>query len=228
MLGYAIRYPFVEPMRAKSLLVVLPMLVAGCNPGSSATPPPSASQLEGLNIDPAEFGKIRHFVTTQMELETKAMTQKVAPAFSRTDDFGKTAKVGQGDRPQMVIFVKFGCPCSVDAQPLFNRLARKFDGKVDFVAVIDKKGKDFSNQFSVPYPILDEPSKGLMKAFDARASVYSALVARNGHIVKMWPGYSADWLKEMNALMAKASATKETPFDPQYAPKEKASGCPFQ
>ena len=108
-----------------------------------------------------------------------------------------------------------------------NKLARKFKDRVDFVGVIDKEGKDFATQFQVAFPVVEEPSKGLMKKFDARASVYSALVARNGHIVKMWPGYSAAWLKEMNGLMSKASATKETPFDPEYAPKEKASGCPF-
>ncbi len=204
------------------------MLIVGCNQGSSTSVSPTASQLQSLNIDPAEYGKIRHFVTAQMELESKAKTQKVAPAFSRTDDFGKPVKVGEGPRPQLVLFIKKGCPCSIDAQPLFNRLARKFDGKVDFVGVIDKEGKEFSNQFRVAFPIVDEPSKNLMKAFDARSSVYSALVARNGHIVKMWPGYSADWLKEMNSLLAKASATKETPFDPEYAPKEKATGCAFQ
>jgi hypothetical protein len=126
----------------------------------------------------------------------------------------------------MVVFIKNGCPCSIDAQPLFNRLARKYQGKVDFIGIIDKEGEEFSNQFLVAFPVVEEPSKGLMKAYDARASVYTALIARNGHIVKMWPGYSADWLKEMNALMAKASATKETPFDPQNAPKEKASGWP--
>lgn len=215
-------------MRVKNLLVVLPVLVVGCNSASTSPSAPSSAQLESLNIDPAEYNPaIRHFVTAQMEVETTAMANKVAPAFTRKDDFGKTATVGASDHPQMVIFVKFGCPCSVDATPIFNKLAHKYEGKIDFVGVIDKKAKDFSNQFRVSYPLIEEPSLKLMKAFDARASVYSALVARNGHIIKMWPGYSASWLQEMNGLMAKASATKETPFDPEYAPKEKASGCPF-
>lgn len=214
-------------MRKELASLVLATTLVGCNLKPVATHASLNDQLVAANIDPAEYGKVNHVVTAQMELETKAQANRLAPAFSRTDVFGKDARAGKGDRPQMVIFIKSGCPCSIDAQPLFNRLARKYQGKVDFVGVIDKQGKDFSNQFLVAYPVVEEPSKGLMKAYDARASVYSALVARNGHIVKMWPGYSADWLKEMNALMAKASATKETPFDPQYAPKEKASGCPF-
>lgn len=162
-----------------------------------------------------------------MELESKAQASRLAPAFVRKDSYGAEVRVGEGDLPQMVIFTKSGCPCSVDAQLLFSKLALKYKGKVEFVGVIDKGAQAFSTQYKASYPIVEEPSLGLMRAFDARASVYSALVARNGHIVKMWPGYSADWLREMNSLLAKASATKETPFDPEYAPKEKASGCPF-
>lgn len=210
-------------MRLHPALVAVPVAFVGCQTSA----PPQASNLESLGIDSAEYAKVRHAVSAQMELETKAQANRAAPPFDRKDPYGRTAKVGKGDRPQMVIFIKRGCPCSIDAQPLFNRLARKFDKKVDFVGVIDKEAREFGNQFSVVFPIIDEPSLALMKAYDARASVYCALVARNGHIVKMWPGYSADWLREMNTLMAKASATKETPFDPQYAPKEKASGCPF-
>ena len=220
-------------MNARNLLVVLPMalvLVGGAaalslRPASKIEP--ASSDLEKLGIDPAEFGRVHHDVTAQMELETKAQTNRLAPAFDRKDSYGHEVRVGALDRPQFVLFIKKGCPCSFDAQPLMNKLARKFKDKVEFVGVIDKEGQDFATQLQVAFPVIEEPSKGLMRAYDARASVYSALVARNGHIVKMWPGYSARWLKEMNDLMAKASATKPTPFDPEYAPKEKASGCPF-
>lgn len=220
-------------MRAKNLLFAVPIVFAGLAGAAvwafrpSGPPKPSEAELIRAGIDPAEFERTRHYVTAQMELETKAQANRIAPPFSRIDDYGKSVQVGPGDRPQMVLFIKKGCPCSIDAQPLFNRLAIKFRKGVQFVGVIDKGAKDFSTQSSVVFPIVEEPSKKLMKAWDARASVYCALVARNGHIVKMWPGYSASWLKEMNALLSKASGMKETPFDPQYAPLEKTSGCPF-
>lgn len=213
----------------KAALILVPLMF-GCRPQ------PAAVVQLGPNNDPASLGidakeliKVRHAVTAQMQLEADAMKSRVAPPFDRKDVYGKDVAVGEPNakRPQFVIFVKKGCPCSFDAQPLFNKLADKFDGKVDFVGVIDKGGKEFSTQLKVAFPVVDEPSLKLMKAYDARASVYSALVARNGHIVKMWPGYSADILKEMNGLIAKAAAVPETPFDPEYAPIEKASGCPF-
>jgi hypothetical protein len=211
-------------MRLPPLL--LAALVAGCAPVAPSSS--SNADLERLGIDAAEYARVRHSVTARMELEAKAQSSRLAPAFERADPYGKKVAVGKEPMPQMVVFIKKGCPCSIDAQPLFNKLARRYDGKVEFVGVIDKEAKDFSTQFRVAFPVVEEPSLGLMRAFDARASVYCALVARNGHIVKMWPGYSASWLKEMNGLLAKASATPEKPFDPEYAPTEKASGCPFQ
>ncbi len=205
--------------------LLLAALAVGCAP--SAPSSSANADLERLGIDPAEYAKVHHDVTARMELEAKSQANRLAPAFARTDPYGKTVNVGKEPMPQMVVFVKKGCPCSIDAQPLFNKLARRFEGKVEFVGVIDKEAKDFSTQFRVAFPVIEEPTLKLMRAYDARASVYSALVARNGHIVKMWPGYSAAWLKEMNGLLAKASATPEKSFDPEYAPTEKASGCPF-
>lgn len=210
-------------MRLPRTLAVAPLLLVGCRPAA----PAPADDLSALGIDPVEYARVRHAVTAQMELESQAQASRLAPTFDRKDSYGKEVRVGKGPLPQLVLFVKKGCPCSIDAQPLFSKLALKYQGKVEFVGVIDKEAQDYATQFKATFPVIEEPSLGLMRAFDARSSVYSALVARNGHIVKMWPGYSANWLKEMNALLAKASATKETPFDPEYAPKEKASGCPF-
>ena len=209
-------------MRVPRSLFAAPILLIGCAPT-----PQSGTDLESLNIDAAEYGRVHHFVTDQMELESKAVANRVAPPFSRKDDYGAEVSVGKGPRPQFVLFIKRGCPCSIDAQPLFSRLALKYKKDVEFVGVIDEDAKEFATQFKATFPVVNEPSLDLMRAYDARASVYCALVARNGHIVKMWPGYSAAWLKDMNALLAKAAAVKVTPFDPQYAPVEKATGCPF-
>ena len=210
-------------MRVSRKLFAAPLLLlVGCAPT-----PPSGTDLESLNIDPAEYGRVHHDVTRRMELESKAAANRVAPPFARKDDYGADVRVGKGPRPQFVLFIKRGCPCSIDAQPLFSRLALKYKKEVEFVGVIDKDAKAFATQFKAAFPVVEDPSLDLMRAYDARASVYCALIARNGHIVKMWPGYSAAWLEDMNALLAKAAAVEETPFDPQYAPVEKASGCPF-
>ncbi len=182
-----------------------------------------------LGID---FKKEEHLVTAKMIADTEAMATKQAPAFHLTDSDGKAVDIAnpKGDKPQFIYFILDGCPCSVDAEPLFHLLYANFKDKVNFVGVIDK-GKDraqtWSYEKAVKYPIVPDPNLEVIHGFDAVASAYSCLVTRQGKILKMWPGFSADMLKEMNALMSKAVGEKTRPFDPQYAPIKKRTGCAF-
>lgn len=167
-----------------------------------------------------------------MELEADAMKNRRAPEATVPTNLGTTFHVAPDNafRPQFVLFIKQGCPCSVDAQPFYNRLARKFTGKIDFVGVIDADAagaKSYATQFLCAFPVIADPGFSLIHGFKALGAVFSALVARNGHIVKMWPGYNVDMLGQMNQLLSEESGIKETYFDPQYAPKVKTAGCAF-
>ena len=174
----------------------------------------------------------RHLVTARMSRETEAAAFRTVPTFSVTDSEGRAVTIGAKDakRPQFVYFILDGCPCSFDAEPLFHKMSHQFAGAVDFISVTDAtraKAHDWSVQLLVNYPVVPDPQKRIIHAFGARSSVYSALVSRDGHIVKMWPGYSAGLLQEMNAALAKEAGIPERPFDPEYAPKVKATGCAF-
>ena len=76
--------------------------------------------------------------------------------------------------------------------------------------------------------LLADPKLEIIHAYKAQQSVYSALVSKDGHIVKLWPGYSSDMMQEMNKLMAEEVGEPARAFDTQYAPKEKTSGCYFE
>jgi peroxiredoxin len=167
-----------------------------------------------------------------MSKETGAKTEKFAPAFQLKDVDGKDVILASpgGERPQFVYFVLDGCPCSFEAEPLFHDLAERFEGQVDFVSVTDagvEKAKKWNVQMLVPYPVVSDPKKEVIKAYGAKNSVYSALLSKDGKIVKMWPGYSVRILQEMNAMMAKLSGVPEKPFDTKYAPVADSSGCAF-
>ncbi len=184
---------------------------------------------DSLGID---FDSPRHLVTREMEIETFAMRNRLASEVTATTELAKPIELARrgAERPQFVLFIKDGCPCSIDAQPLFNTLARKFKGKVDFVGVIDgdrDHALRYAEQFSAAFPVVPDADLRIARDYGAKAGLYSALIARNGHIVKMWPGYSADMLREMNCLFSGEAAIKETPFDPLYAPKQKAAGCAY-
>jgi peroxiredoxin len=188
----------------------------------------------GVHTDsvPIDVSPVRHPVTKAMLSETQAHAKRVAPGFQVKDFEGKAVTIApaNGERPQFLYFVLDGCPCSFDAEPLFHRLYDRYKGKIDFVSVTDaatQKARDWSVQMLVPYPVVPDPSKEIIHAYEAKSSVYSVLLTKDGRIARMWPGYSKDILEEQNALMAKLAGVKEKPFDAQYAPVEKATGCSF-
>lgn len=177
-----------------------------------------------------DFNQPKHPITPDMERETGRLALKPAPDFTLTDPSGRSVRLGGYGKPQFILFILDGCPCSVDAQPIMTKLSKRYDGKVDFVGVIDAgmdKAKDWKRLYSVPFPIVPDPDVKVIHAYEAKHSVYNCLVVE-GRIVKMWPGYSADILKQINGELAKAAGVEEMPFDPEYAPKAKTSGCLFR
>ena len=174
---------------------------------------------------------VRHRVTRSMEEESAARARKRAPVFALKSYDGVPIQLGGVHlRPTFVYFVKEGCPCSYDANPFYKGLADAFKGDVDFVAVTDADevgAKRWSTELSVPFPVVSDPKAEVMKAYNAKSSVYSALVDREGRIVKIWPGYSQSLLREMNQSLAREAGTAEKPFDTRFAPVEKAAGCAF-
>lgn len=171
-----------------------------------------------------------HPVTARMEREAALWTAKPAPRFTLTDTRRRPVTLGTSERPQFVYFVKDGCPCSIDAEPLLQKLERLHRKDVDFVAVTDattKKADEWVTDMAVVYPVVSRPTVDVMKAYGALASVHSSLIV-DGKVVKTWPGYSKDILGEMNRAFSKAAGMKlAPPFDPAYAPIKKTAGCAF-
>lgn len=171
-----------------------------------------------------------HPVTLQMDQETKSWTQKLAPTFTTADTNGKQVWIGNLGKPQFVYFVLDGCPCSMNAEPLFQKLWKHHNKQIEFTAVTNADipaAKVWAKQMIMPYALVPDPKLKIIRAFKATNSVFSVLLAPDGHIVKMWPGYSQGILREMNSEMAKLLGTPAKPFDVAYAPKERASGCAF-
>ncbi len=174
----------------------------------------------------------RHLVTEKMLALTGSKTDKQAPESVAKSTDGTSIKIAppNGNKPQFVYFVMDGCPCSVDAEPLFHDLQRRFGSSIEFISVTNAdqtQAKRWSGQMSVMYPVIPDPKEKVIHAFGATNSVFSALILPDGKITKMWPGYSKDILEEMNRLMSKLSAQPEKPFDTKWAPLKRASGCNF-
>lgn len=175
----------------------------------------------------------RHTVTKKMETITGGWARRTAPGIDMKDASGAQFDLKQSleKGPVFLYFIKEDCPCSVDAQPLFNRLRNKFKDKVSFAGIIDvdaAKGKKWAEINAMTDPMLPDPKLKLIHSYKATNSTFSALVLQDGTILKMWPGYSAEYLQDMNTLFAKALGEPVTKFDTAYAPAKRTAGCYFE
>jgi peroxiredoxin len=181
---------------------------------------------EAMNMGP------KHPVTPEMQAAIDAMEQKTAPSFELPDETGKvrTLEEFHDGKPLLLYFIKDGCPCSIESEPLFQKLYRHHEGRVNVVGIIGSDSDvaaKWKEMFETPYPVLASPDHKVMQAYDVPRSVYTVLITPEGKIARMWGGYSARMLLEANSLLAALSDASEKPFEPDYAPEELSSGCSF-
>lgn len=175
----------------------------------------------------------RHPVTQQMQSVADRQKLRPAPEIMGTDQTG--AKVSltsmRATKPVVVVFIKDGCPCSIESQPSFNRLAAAYQGLVEFVGVIDGGpaiARDYASVNEVRFPIVSDTTLETMKAYKAERSVYVALVATDGKIDKLWPGYSQTMLTDLNDRLGYLAGVKPKPLDLDLVPTKLTSGCLYE
>jgi len=173
-----------------------------------------------------------HPVNAEMRANSERMKLKSAPDFKLKNVDGKEfnlAKAMDG-KPTLIVFVKDGCPCSIEAEPMLQQLAKHHGDSIRLVGIFDKGVKEakewIKNNTSQHLILLDESLK-TMKDYDSPRSVYATLVAPDGKIEKQWPGWSKSMLEDANSRLAKLSNKPERVFDTGYAPLEDSSGCSF-
>jgi peroxiredoxin len=174
----------------------------------------------------------RHPITSQMLKDASRWSLKSAPAFATSDADGKAQDLKDliSSKPLVILFIKEGCPCSIEAQPVFNKLSEAYKGKVAFLGVINGDGKvaqEFAKTNEMAFPVLPDPKLEIVKPYGAERSVYVALVAQDGKIDKLWPGYSKTMMSEMNERIAHLAGIPPKTVDFQLVPNKMTSGCLF-
>ncbi|MHB8634977.1 MAG: peroxiredoxin family protein [Fimbriimonadaceae bacterium] len=154
------------------------------------------------------------------------------PTMDRIDTEGDRVDLAKltASGPAFLVFIMDSCPCSIEAQPFFQRLYDGFGQKVPFVGITDgtlAQGKEWKAHFQMTFPLISDPKKDLMKAFGAKHSAYTALVGKGGRIVRLWPGYNQAMLHEMIVAIAREAGVPEPAVDVAGAPTKPTSGCVF-
>jgi peroxiredoxin Q/BCP len=152
-----------------------------------------------------------------------------APDFSAQGNDGKSYTLASVTKkgPAVLYFIRTDCPTNDQALKYYVRIVNAYKGcKVPFIGVINGDLDRFNlwnRDFKVPFPVLLDPDKKIIHSWKAQRSPWVIMVAKDGKIMKEWPGYSNTFLKELSAMIAKGSGVKEktcdfsgSPTNPRY------------
>lgn len=159
------------------------------------------------------------FALTADELKSGA----AAPKFSGQTADGKTFSLdgAMKNKPVFVYFISTSCPVSKAAMPHYSAFAKAYADKgLTVVGILndDKAAYDKWNKtHNVSYPVVLDPNYEIIKAYKI-AKAPSAVLVKDGKVIKVWTGYSKQQLAETNELAAKAVG--------KPAPKLEFAGAP--
>ena len=188
-----------------------------------------AAKQRGQIIKPGAFPS-RHPVTSDELARAEKLTLKPFVPITGTDTFGTKFDLEKyrAGRPAVVVFILGKCPCSLEAQNLFNELQTNYSDDVRFVGVCKgdlASAKQFVAEASVNFPVVADDGT-IAKAYDAKKSVYTALVGADGKIIKVYPGYGKMMAADLNDKLAKLIGQMPKPIPSMsILPKEDSAGC---
>jgi hypothetical protein len=173
----------------------------------------------------------RHFVTHRQLAGANTMTQvRVDIGWGEGDALPAWEELS-GGLPVVLVFVKDGCPCSDEFEPFFQRVAQLYAGAVRFADVIDAPAwaaRRYAQRHRVPYPVLADPGRRLIRRFRAENGGYVVLLSAGGAIDGYWPGCSADTMRDLGRWIARLAGLPECPLDVTGMPAPLTTGCPFE
>lgn len=175
----------------------------------------------------------RHPVTDEMRKLAEQMAKTPVPNFSELDSKGQALRSDmlKEGKPAVLVFIKNECPCSVEAQPIFNSMAKAYGSDALFYGISDCDQRDadaYVEATKTNFPVICDTDSSTIHAFQIKASASMALVDGKGRIVEIFPGYSISELRRLNLLLGSLAGVDPKEFDDSKAPVQLTAGCTFE
>jgi peroxiredoxin len=173
----------------------------------------------------------RHYVSPQQLADGHTTETRDAP-LSGIDQHGvprSWSDLSTG-RSVALVFVKDGCPCSVEFEPYFHRLAAAYPEAVRFVTIINgdvRTARRFADENHVPYPVLADEAHALITRFHAEHGATVVLLSASGKLEGRWPGCSREMMCELSGRIARISQFREEMIDVAGLPGALTAGCAY-
>jgi peroxiredoxin len=173
-----------------------------------------------------------HYVSPAQVIATNGMSgQMVTDITAETVDGARLnwRSLSTG-LPVVLVFAKRGCPCNDEFEPFFQRVEQLYRGSVRFAVVIDgdaDAARTYADLHSVPYPVLPDPNREMIRRFEVENGGYFVLMGSDGVIDGFWPGCSAESLADLGRRIARHTNGDELPLDTRDMPRPLLTGCPY-
>lgn len=135
-----------------------------------------------------------------------------------------------GERPLVLVFLKDGCPCNGDIEPVMHRLVAHYGQQARFAAIMDASSESalqYARANGTPYPVLADPDRTIIRAWLVENGGWIALVRSDATFEQMFPGYSRDMLEELNRCLARLTGLPEAVIKLDELPSVLTTGCPY-
>jgi peroxiredoxin len=174
-----------------------------------------------------------HYATPAQLVESGALAGRKVPSISAVARDGTvfTWSGTSGARPLVLVFIRRDCPCIVEFEPFFHRLAGRYRDIVEFAGVIDADvdaALAYAAANKTPYRVLADPDQKIIDRFEAKNAAYVALLRPDGAIDTLWPGCSAEMMRELGRRIAELGDVPERSIDVAGLPGALTAGCPFE
>jgi peroxiredoxin len=173
-----------------------------------------------------------HPVTSNMVKAARELGGRKAPGFSGQDIHGKPVSLASlsRDKPVVLFFVELQCPCCKGAKPYIDRIKNYYGDVCNVVGIIDAKpdmAKLWSQTVGPQFDVIPDPTMSIVRSYKADRGTYTTLIAPGGRIVKAYPGYCQDMLKDITGKIVRLTGIRPRPMPLEPAPKRMTSGCIF-
>ncbi len=173
-----------------------------------------------------------HYVTPRQLTDAGTRAGRRVEPFSGVDHTGRAvafSALSEG-RPLVLVFLKNGCPCNVDFEPHLQRLQQTYHDCIAFAGVIDADlgtARQYCEANHVRYPLLADPERTIIASLRVENGGYVLLLSAEGVLETVWPGWSAEMMKELGRKAAAAAGVKERMLDVRGLPNALTTGCPY-
>lgn len=174
----------------------------------------------------------KHYVTPAQLADSGAHHGRPVKPFTAVTHDGRAFAWEEFAAGQLVVlvFIKKDCPCSAEFEPFFQRLAMAYRGRVRFLGVIDadrNAARRYAEANRVAYPVIADADCSVIRQFQAENGGYIALVRPGGTVEALWPGCSAEMMRDVNRRLAQLAGVDERPLDTAGLPAALTTGCPY-